>query len=88
MQDKDAAAIVASMSACIGQWYIAAIDYPRAMSTDDIQREVLRQGQTSVDIFTSVTEATRAAVAQSGEQDRVVVFGSFHVVGPALEVLT
>jgi len=44
MQDKDSVAIVESMSPCVGRWYIAEIDYPRA-------------------------------------------FGSFHVVGPALEVL-
>jgi len=41
----------------------------------------------SLEIFTSVIHAVEAAVAQSGPDDRVVVLGSFHVVGPALEVL-
>lgn len=38
-------------------------------------------------IFTSVIHAIEVAVAQSTQQDRIVVFGSFHVVGPALSVL-
>ena len=58
------------------------------MSADNIQREVLQHRQIDTEIFASVIQATGAAVAQSSVEDRVVVFGSFHVVGPALEVLT
>jgi len=54
MQDKDSVAIVESMSPCVGRWYIAEIDYPRAKSADEIEREVLRHGQTDTEVFASV----------------------------------
>jgi len=88
MQDKDVTAIVKALSAHIDNWYIAQIDYARSMSAENIEREVLQHRQTNTEIFASVIQATGAAVAQSTVGDRVVVFGSFHVVGPALEVLT
>jgi folylpolyglutamate synthase/dihydropteroate synthase len=35
----------------------------------------------------SVSDAMRLAIRQSCDGDRIVVFGSFHTVGPALEFL-
>lgn len=88
MQDKDVAAIVEALGAGIDQWCIAELDYPRAMQADEIQTEVLGQRQVKTDIFASVIQASQAAVAQSDPRDRVVVFGSFHVVGPALSIFS
>jgi len=87
MLDKDAAAIVESLLAVVDGWFIAEIDYPRAMAGADIDRELRQHNVNSSQIFASVIHAVKAAVAQSGPADRVVVLGSFHVVGPALEVL-
>ncbi len=87
MQDKDITAIVDEMAPAIDQWFIANIDYPRAMGGAEIEREVSKHGEAGVEIFASVIQATTAAIAQSGVEDRVIVFGSFHVVGPALEVV-
>lgn len=87
MQDKDAGAIVESLSAMVDRWFIAEIDYPRAMAGADIDQQLQQRGVKSSQIFASVIHAVKAAVAQSGPEDRVVVLGSFHVVGPALEAL-
>ena len=87
MLDKDASAIIESLSAVVDDWLIAEIDYPRAMAGADIDQELHRFGVKNRQIFASVIHAVRAAVAQSGPEDRVVVLGSFHVVGPALEEL-
>lgn len=87
MQDKDASAIIESLAPGIDAWHIAEIDYPRAMKGAEIDRELQNQRVKNREIFASVIHALKAAVAQSGKDDRVVVFGSFHVVGPALEML-
>jgi len=87
MLDKDASAIVESLAVVVDDWLIAEIDYPRAMAAADIDQVLQQQGVKSCQIFASVIHAVEAAVAQSGPEDRVVVLGSFHVVGPALEVL-
>ena len=87
MLDKDAGVIVESLSPVMDDWFIAEIDYPRAMAGVDIDRELRRHSVKSRQIFASVIHAVQAAVAQSGPEDRVVVLGSFHVVGPALAEL-
>jgi len=87
MLDKDAGAIVESLAPVIDDWLIAEIDYPRAMAGVDIEQELQQHDVKNGQIFASVIHAVKAAVAQSGPEDRVVVLGSFHVVGPALELL-
>lgn len=87
MSDKDVNAIVGSLVPFIDAWLIADIDYPRAIDPAEIDSQLQLHNAGSREIFTSVIHAVEAAVAQSGPNDRVVVLGSFHVVGPALEVL-
>ena len=87
MQDKDASAIIASLVASVDEWFVVEIDYPRAMTSAEVDRQLRRHNVAESEIFASVIHAVNAAVAQSGSEDRVVVLGSFHVVGPALELL-
>ena len=87
MLDKDASAITGALAAVVDDWFIAEIDYPRAMSGTDIRHELQQHKVENCEVFASVIHAVKAAVAQSAPEDRVVVLGSFHVVGPALEVL-
>ncbi len=84
MQDKDCGAIVECLRSTIDIWCLAQIDYPRAMRAEKIQ-ELVGVGERHV--FASVIQAFDAAVAQSGGRYRVVVFGSFHVVGPVVEYI-
>lgn len=85
MQDKDINAILEPMFAAIDRWCVAELDFPRAIKKEQLQQALT--GANSVDIFATVTTAFEQAVAQSGANDRVVVFGSFHVVGPVLSRL-
>ncbi len=87
MQDKDASAIIDSLVTAVDNWLIAEIDYPRAMPATEISAKLALAGVENSENFASVIHAVRAAVAQSGPEDRVVVMGSFHVVGPALDLL-
>ncbi|OED42480.1 hypothetical protein AB833_06905 [Chromatiales bacterium (ex Bugula neritina AB1)] len=84
MQDKDADAVVQQLARSIDHWFIAEIDYPRAMPAIDLAGI---SGPRISSVFTSVILAFEEAVAQSDPGDRVVVFGSFHVVGPVLAYL-
>ncbi len=87
MHDKDAGGIISSLAASVDKWFVAEIDYPRAMAGSEISDELRLHGVVNSQIFASVIHAVNAAVAQSGPEDRVVVLGSFHVIGPALELL-
>lgn len=89
MQDKDISAILQAMQGCIdGGWFIAELPLPRAIQTSSLSRALGDAGVKTVDVFATVTTAFDQAVAQSTVGDRVIVFGSFHVVGPVLSRLS
>jgi dihydrofolate synthase/folylpolyglutamate synthase len=84
--DKDIAGVLARLRGSIEAWFAATAEGARAIS----DRELARRAAASGISMTPVGEvgsalATVAAMARPG--DRVVVFGSFHTVGPALVAL-
>ncbi len=91
MQDKDVTAIVKQMAPVIDQWFVARIDYPRAFEAPALARSLAGslavETAVKTEVFASVIQAFEAAVAQSQGNSRVVVFGSFHMVGPVLDYL-
>jgi len=87
LADKDAAEIVSILDRCIDSWWCASIDGTRGRSGQalaDVVREEVRAPVIAAD---SVASACAAASSAAGRQDRIVVFGSFHTVGPAIEWL-
>lgn len=87
MQDKDAVAIVDELAPVIEQWFVGQIDYPRAFEASQLVNLVASGTDAQTQIFASVIQAFDAAVAQLQVGSRVVVFGSFHLVGPVLDQL-
>ncbi len=87
MQDKDAGSIVDQLSPVIDCWMVSQLDMPRAIDASLLVELVEKNPAARVQVFTSVIQAFESAVAQSTDQSRVIVFGSFHVVGPVLEFL-
>jgi dihydrofolate synthase/folylpolyglutamate synthase len=81
--DKDVASVVAALRNSVDAWYAATSEGPRAIDAQELARRATAAG---VDARPSggIVDAMRAAAADSGPGDRIVVFGSFHTVGPAL----
>ncbi|MEJ0084705.1 MAG: bifunctional tetrahydrofolate synthase/dihydrofolate synthase [Pseudomonadota bacterium] len=84
--DKDIRGITAALGADIDAWFLAALAGPRAVSTAELAA-LLPQGAMVVEQAPDVAAACRAARAGAKSQERIVVFGSFLTVGPALEYL-
>jgi len=84
--DKDIDGITAVLGAEIDAWILVALDGPRAVATAELARRLPR-GAVVLGHARDVEEACRMArdTAQSGE--RVLVFGSFLTVGPALAIV-
>ncbi|MFT3904912.1 MAG: bifunctional tetrahydrofolate synthase/dihydrofolate synthase [Steroidobacteraceae bacterium] len=83
LTDKDAAGIAQVLDARIDHWVLCGIDEPRGESAAELRARlsVLRAPvELAVDVASACARAQQ--LAQPG--DRVVVFGSFHTVGPAL----
>jgi dihydrofolate synthase/folylpolyglutamate synthase len=86
LSDKDAAGVVAALDACIDHWCLCDVADARGLSASQLH---LAMGQTrsSVEVCGTVAEACARAKHIAGPADRVVVCGSFHVVGPVLDCL-
>jgi dihydrofolate synthase / folylpolyglutamate synthase len=84
LADKDAAGIAAALDGVVDYWLLASIsDEPRGLSAAALQARLpMLRGTLELSPDTVEACARARALAQPG--DRVLVLGSFHVVGPAL----
>jgi dihydrofolate synthase/folylpolyglutamate synthase len=87
LADKDATEIVSMLERCIDAWWCASVDGTRGRSGQDLADVVRQEVQAPVIATDNVASACAAALGAAGPQDRIVVFGSFHTVGPAIEWL-
>jgi dihydrofolate synthase/folylpolyglutamate synthase len=84
LADKDAVAIASALDPLIDHWLLAGIDdEPRALDARALQARLPALAG-NVQLEDTVAAACARARALSVPGDRVIVFGSFHVVGPAL----
>jgi dihydrofolate synthase / folylpolyglutamate synthase len=84
--DKDIRGITSMLAAEVDAWIPVTLSGPRAVSAEQIAQQ-LPPGASVLMHAGDVAEACRAARAAARPQDRVLVFGSFLTVGPALEFL-
>jgi dihydrofolate synthase/folylpolyglutamate synthase len=86
LADKDAPAIAAALAPAVDGWFLCGLGGPRGISARELARRVQAVVPNPV-LAGSVHEACEAARTAARTGDRVVVCGSFHTVGPALEWL-
>ena len=84
--DKDAPEIARALAPAIQGWFLCSLDGPRGISAAELARRIGAAVHDPV-LAGSVREACDAARAAARAGDRVVVCGSVHTVGPALEWL-
>jgi dihydrofolate synthase/folylpolyglutamate synthase len=87
LADKDASSIAEILDVAIDEWWCASIDGTRGRNGEELAKAVRGKVATNVTAADSVAAACAAALKAATPQDRVVVFGSFHTVGPALDWL-
>jgi dihydrofolate synthase/folylpolyglutamate synthase len=87
LADKDAAAITAALRDCVDAWWCASIDGARGRSGEALAQVVRNMVSVPVAHTDDVAAACAAAAAAANGGDRIIVFGSFHTVGPALDWL-
>jgi dihydrofolate synthase/folylpolyglutamate synthase len=87
LADKDTAAVVGAMRGVVDSWIAVGVEGPRAL--DASAMAVRLEGVLGVPVPAEGTVAAGCDRARqaAGPSGRVVVFGSFHTVGPALEWL-
>lgn len=84
--DKNANAILRELDGLVDQWVLCGLEGARG-GTPEALRARLPGELASVALAPDVAHGCATARALAREGDRIVVFGSFHVVGPALDWL-
>jgi dihydrofolate synthase/folylpolyglutamate synthase len=87
LADKDAAGVVRELRDCIDAWWCVSTDGERGRSGAALAQTVLSQAAAPVAVADTPSAGCAAALAAATAADRIVVFGSFHTVGPALDWL-
>lgn len=85
--DKDIESIAATLRDSFDQWIVVGLQSARAVPVDGLVLRLSNAGARVTKTAAGVAEGCEAAQALAKEGDRVVVFGSFLTVGPALEWL-
>lgn len=82
--DKDVAAVAAQLDPLVDHWLLCTLEGPRALSAADLRQRMgaLRAG---TELASDVGTASARAAQLARPGDRVLVCGSFHTVGPALQ---
>ncbi|MGD8808955.1 MAG: folylpolyglutamate synthase/dihydrofolate synthase family protein [Gammaproteobacteria bacterium] len=88
LRDKDIRGVLAQFASIIDAWHVITPRAERAAAAADIAETLASLGaKAAVSAFDDVAAACAAARSTACSGDRVVVFGSFYVVGPALSAL-
>lgn len=87
LADKDIDGVLEIVKDQFDEWHIAPLSVPRGMTLDALQQKMADHGIGNVKVFDDVAAAYRTALAKAGENDRIVVFGSFHTVADVMAVL-
>jgi dihydrofolate synthase/folylpolyglutamate synthase len=89
MLDKDIDGVIGHLKGVVDHWCVTDLPLPRAASSEQIQEKLLAAGiapsdkageERSINLFATPADAYANAMSRAGENDRIVVFGSFLTV--------
>jgi dihydrofolate synthase/folylpolyglutamate synthase len=86
LADKDCAGVLGELHDSFDRWHAVTTDGPRGLAAAQLAERARPLGiemHPGGDVASTMESAAQAAAAG----DRIVVFGSFHTVGPALLAL-
>jgi dihydrofolate synthase / folylpolyglutamate synthase len=87
LADKDVAAIASALDTCIDVWWCASIEGARGQDGPALAEQVRQQVSAPVNVADGIGAACAAAAGAATALDRILVFGSFHTVGPGFDYL-
>ena len=86
LADKDIDAVLEIIKDQLDCWLIAPLALPRGMTVQALQQKFIQHNITAMTAYPDVKEAYQAALSEAGENDRIVVFGSFHTVAEIIDL--
>ncbi|WP_092403322.1 MULTISPECIES: bifunctional folylpolyglutamate synthase/dihydrofolate synthase [Candidatus Ichthyocystis] len=88
LADKDIQGIIELIKVQIDRWFICELPSLRACSVADISKSLCAIGVdiSKINVFSEPLDAYREAYRSSLECDRIVVFGSFYLIGYFMKI--
>jgi dihydrofolate synthase/folylpolyglutamate synthase len=87
LADKDAAGVAAELGPAVDEWWVATTGGARGASGAALAARMAPHVETPIHLAADIESGCAAALAAARAGDRIVVFGSFHTVAPALDWL-
>jgi dihydrofolate synthase/folylpolyglutamate synthase len=87
MSDKDLRGVLGHFVADVDAWFICAVDSDRGAPVEQLRTVLDSLSARGVRAYADAASASNAARLQAQPGDRVLVFGSFYTVGPAMTAL-
>jgi dihydrofolate synthase/folylpolyglutamate synthase len=85
LADKDIAGVVHALAGRVDHWFLAGLPGPRgAPAATLLQQLPVKGARADASVFEDVPAAYRAACLAAGQNDRILIFGSFYTVAAAL----
>ncbi len=87
LDDKDVEGIALPLNPVVDDWTAVTADSPRAIRSDELARRISNACNRPCRIAESLPDAMDYARRNAAENDRILLTGSFYLIGPALRVL-
>lgn len=85
--DKDIEGVAAALRGSFDAWIVVGLDSPRAVPLQDLSQRLATAGANVTASAADVASGCEVAQSMARAGERIVAFGSFLTVGPALEWL-
>jgi dihydrofolate synthase / folylpolyglutamate synthase len=85
LKDKDIEGVATAMRDDVDEWLVAGLSGPRGAATEQV-RQALAAAQVGVPVaeFDTPVQAYQHAIRSAGQNDKILVFGSFYTVAAVL----
>lgn len=87
LDDKDVEGTIAPLAGQVDQWIAVSADSPRAIPAGELARRVANAADAACLVAPSLADGMQSAQELATAADRILVTGSFYLVGPVLTEL-
>lgn len=87
LADKDIAGVLQITAPLVDAWYVASVENARGAEADQLLSLISAMDDSQASGFADLGEAYRQACNDAGENDRILVFGSFFTVADIMREL-
>ena len=87
LDDKDVESVVRHIDGRVDEWIAVTADSPRAIDAAELGERIGAVASGRCQVAATLIDAMQLAETLAGDSDRVLVTGSFYLVGPALDQL-